>query len=42
MPKASVTGRPTVAGIEISHADRRIYPDLGITKIQLARYYETG
>ena len=26
MPKASVTGRPTVAGIEISHADRRIYP----------------
>ena len=25
----------------ISHPDRLIYPDLGISKIQLARYYET-
>lgn len=40
MAKASVAGRPTVAGIGISHSDRLIYPDLGITKIQLARYYE--
>jgi bifunctional non-homologous end joining protein LigD len=31
---------PTVAGIRISHPDRLIYPDLGISKIQLARYYE--
>jgi bifunctional non-homologous end joining protein LigD len=30
----------TVAGIRISHPDRLIYPDLGISKIQLARYYE--
>jgi bifunctional non-homologous end joining protein LigD len=35
-------GRPasTVAGVRISHPDRLIYPDLGISKIQLARYYE--
>ena len=31
---------PTVVGIRISHPDRVIYPDLGISKIQLARYYE--
>jgi bifunctional non-homologous end joining protein LigD len=30
----------TVAGLRISHPDRLIYPDLGISKIQLARYYE--
>jgi len=35
-------GRPasTVAGVRISHPDRLIYPDLGISKIQLARYYD--
>jgi bifunctional non-homologous end joining protein LigD len=32
--------RPTVAGVGISHPDRLIYPDLGVSKIQLARYYE--
>src|SRR5215203_5416940 len=31
---------PVVAGVRISHPDRLIYPDLGISKIQLARYYE--
>jgi bifunctional non-homologous end joining protein LigD len=31
---------PTVAGIPISHPERLIYPDLGITKLDLARYYE--
>ena len=31
---------PIVAGVRISHPDRLIYPDLGISKIQLARYYE--
>jgi bifunctional non-homologous end joining protein LigD len=30
-----------VAGVRISHPDRLIYPDLGISKIQLARYYES-
>jgi bifunctional non-homologous end joining protein LigD len=29
----------TVAGIRISHPDRLIYPEQGISKIQLARYY---
>jgi bifunctional non-homologous end joining protein LigD len=36
----ALTTSPTVAGIRISHPDRVIYPDLGMTKIQLARYYE--
>jgi bifunctional non-homologous end joining protein LigD len=30
----------TVVGVRISHPDRLIYPELGISKIQLARYYE--
>src|SRR5204863_13148 len=30
----------TIVGVRISHPDRPIYPDLGISKIQLARYYE--
>jgi bifunctional non-homologous end joining protein LigD len=29
-----------VAGVRLSHPDRLIYPDLGISKAQLARYYE--
>jgi bifunctional non-homologous end joining protein LigD len=29
-----------VAGVRISHPDRLIYPDLGISKIDLARYFE--
>ena len=33
-------GRPVVAGISLSHHDRLIFPDLGITKLDLARYYE--
>jgi bifunctional non-homologous end joining protein LigD len=32
---------PTVAGIRISHPDRLIYPDQGVSKLQLARYYES-
>ena len=31
---------PSVAGVRISHPDRLIYPDLGISKIDLAHYYE--
>ena len=30
----------TVAGVRISHPDRLIYADLGISKIQLARYFD--
>ena len=40
MPKAINTERPSVVGVGISHPDRLIYPELGISKIQLARYYE--
>jgi bifunctional non-homologous end joining protein LigD len=32
--------RPLVAGISISHPERVFYPDQGITKLELARYYE--
>jgi bifunctional non-homologous end joining protein LigD len=32
--------RPTVAGVPISHPDRLIYPDLGLSKIDLAKYFE--
>ena len=39
-PTAEPVGS-TVAGVRISHPERLIYPDLGISKIQLARYYET-
>jgi bifunctional non-homologous end joining protein LigD len=42
MPKlhAADDDAPIVAGVRISHPDRVIYPDLGITKLDLARYYE--
>lgn len=31
---------PLVAGVRISHPDRLIYPDLGLRKIDLVRYYD--
>jgi bifunctional non-homologous end joining protein LigD len=31
---------PVVAGIRISHPDRVIYPELGLSKLQLAEYYD--
>lgn len=31
----------TVAGVRISHPDRVIYADFGLTKLELARYYES-
>jgi bifunctional non-homologous end joining protein LigD len=36
----SVAARPHVAGIGISHADRVMFPAAGMTKLDLARYYE--
>jgi bifunctional non-homologous end joining protein LigD len=35
-----IAARETVAGISVSHPDRLIYPDLSLSKVQLARYYE--
>jgi bifunctional non-homologous end joining protein LigD len=36
----TIASRPNVAGIAISHPERLIFPELGISKIDLARYYE--
>jgi bifunctional non-homologous end joining protein LigD len=33
-------GRVNVAGIAVSHPDRVVFPDAGITKCQVAAYYE--
>jgi bifunctional non-homologous end joining protein LigD len=43
MPRkaAPSSSLPTVAGVRISHPDRLIYPDQKISKVQLARYYES-
>ena len=43
----SVSGRgvghdeATVAGVRISHPDREVFPRAGLTKLMLARYYES-
>jgi bifunctional non-homologous end joining protein LigD len=40
--ESSPHGAPadTIAGIRISHPDRVIYDDLGVTKLDVARYYD--
>jgi bifunctional non-homologous end joining protein LigD len=39
--KAATTGEAQVAGIRITHPDRIVYPPQGITKLDLARFYES-
>jgi bifunctional non-homologous end joining protein LigD len=39
MPTKGEAAGPTVAGVRISHPDRLIYPELRISKLQLAEYY---
>ena len=34
-------GDPVFAGITLTSPDKVLYPDLGVTKLDLARYYET-
>lgn len=34
-------GRVEVAGVSLSHPDRVFWPDDGVSKLELARYYET-
>jgi bifunctional non-homologous end joining protein LigD len=33
--------RDTIAGVQISHPDRVLYPDLELTKLDIARYFQT-
>jgi bifunctional non-homologous end joining protein LigD len=41
LTRATVNAGPaSVTGVRISHPDRLTYPGLGISKIDLARYYE--
>jgi len=39
--KSRATDRPDVAGVGISHPERVLYPDSGLTKLDVARYYES-
>ena len=42
MPVSDQTaGRPTIAGVGISHADRMVFPRTRSTKLDVARYYES-
>lgn len=38
--KQSVDKPSTIAGMSLSHPDRVLFPDHGLTKLHLARYYE--
>jgi bifunctional non-homologous end joining protein LigD len=40
MLKEPRTARVPVAGISVSHPERVIYPDRGITKLDIAKYYD--
>jgi bifunctional non-homologous end joining protein LigD len=40
LPKNASSARVTVAGVSLSHPERVLYPEEGITKLDLARYYE--
>jgi bifunctional non-homologous end joining protein LigD len=39
--KKSANPANTVAGVVISHPDRKVFPDSNITKLDLARYYDS-
>jgi bifunctional non-homologous end joining protein LigD len=39
-PALPRSGRSEVAGVRLSHPERVYFPDLGITKLELAEYYE--
>lgn len=41
-PEPARAGGTTIAGIRISNPDRVLYPQQGVTKIALARYYEAA
>lgn len=37
---AAPSGDPALAGVTLTHPDRVLYPDVGLTKLDLGRYYE--
>ena len=39
-PAAGKAARPSVGGVAISHPDRVVFPDPGMTKLDVAEYYE--
>ena len=41
MPAARQAATPTFAGITLSNPDKVYYPDIGVTKLDVARYYQT-
>src|SRR5688572_25184836 len=41
VPLIPATARPLVAGVGISHPERVVYPAADLTKLDVARYYET-
>lgn len=48
LPEAAVpvdaqpsAGETTVAGVRLTHPDRVLWPDVGVTKLELCRYYES-
>jgi bifunctional non-homologous end joining protein LigD len=40
-PPRKKTEKVVVAGVRISHPDRILYPEQGVTKVDMARYYES-
>src|SRR5919204_3896963 len=41
MNKSACVLRQMVAGVSLSHPERVVFPDVGLTKLDLARYHET-
>lgn len=39
-PRGRKTPESEVAGVRITHPDKVLFPDTGVTKLELARYYE--
>ena len=40
-PERTTAGDPMIAGVRVSHPDRVIFPDAGLTKLDLVRYYHS-
>ncbi len=40
-PRRSESGEPVVAGIRVTHPTRIIFPDAGLAKLDLIRYYDS-